>query len=352
MAGTGCYVNSPPPNAEVPPPPPTPTSSPSASNAPTSEPAPRQDPSQHAQEVLDRANAVNALADKAVQLDGTDVTAQTANSIMYCRMQKDECVRLADGDAAKSKVGALAGLAAYFAHRVNPQMVDSWVLQREDEVALAEKAAKKAMQEAQKVATARAEQQSKMSFEDGDIEGAHRQCAAKPALCKDKCNSGDGASCVVWGMTLWDNKPPKLADARAVMVKGCNAGMQTACSYIPKIDADLQGVTAKANDLWNDVVEIGDDLAQKHHQAEMVRQIAATPRNLIALQRMQVITQAIVAEKYCPARKSFIEGASVVDFVKRATAHCKDEAPIGPGLSGAEVTLAAECREVYAAPCP
>jgi len=70
------------------------------------------------------------------------------------------------------------------------------------------------------------------------------------------------------------------------------------------------------------------------------------------LPTMRAMNAAIVTEKYCPAKKAFIQGASAGEFAKRAAKHCKDEAPTGQGLSGVEVTLTAECQQVYATQCP
>ena len=67
-----------------------------------------------------------------------------------------------------------------------------------------------------------------------------------------------------------------------------------------------------------------------------------------AIQRMTVETQAIVAEKYCPAKKSFLKEVSGAEFTKRAAAHCKDSPPTGTVGD----PLTAQCRAAFGSPCP
>jgi hypothetical protein len=136
------------------------------------------------------------------------------------------------------------------------------------------------------------------------------------------------------------------------MQKGCDAGVQTACATVAQIDGDMQNAAAQVEGLWQGVVDAGDDLAQKYHQTSMVTKMANTPRMQRSVQQMQMINQAIVVEKYCPAKKQFLAGASAAEFAKRAADHCKNSAPTGQGLSGAEVTLTAECQQVYSTGCP
>lgn len=67
---------------------------------------------------------------------------------------------------------------------------------------------------------------------------------------------------------------------------------------------------------------------------------------------MEMFSKAVVTEQYCPAKKAFVQQASITEFVKRSSAHCKDDPPTGSGLSGAQVTLDRQCSEVYATACP
>lgn len=325
----------------------------SALGDPSSSPTPSAvEPREHAQEVLARADIVHELADKAVQLDGTTETAQLANKVMYCRLERNDCVTLAKNIETQSTVAGLAGLAAYLANRVSPRMVFTWINQNEPDVALAETLAKRALAEAQKVADAHAQRQARLLDESGEVDGATRLCNVKPALCESRCQSGDGPACVAWGSRLWNGPSPKLADARAAMSKGCDAGTETACSYLPQIDADIRAAQVKTDGLWDEVKRVGDDIAVKRFQVDFVRKYANSPHNRRGLINLTGFIEATVNEKYCPARRAFVANGGLSAFVKRATAHCKDEPPVGEGLSGAEVTLTAQCQTAFATPCP
>ena len=50
--------------------------------------------------------------------------------------------------------------------------------------------------------------------------------------------------------------------------------------------------------------------------------------------------------------RSFIQQVSAAEFQRRATAHCRDETPIGQGLSGAQIKLMTQCQGVYSTGCP
>jgi hypothetical protein len=80
--------------------------------------------------------------------------------------------------------------------------------------------------------------------------------------------------------------------------------------------------------------------------------LANRPHLVLELQQMRTITAAIAPERYCPARRTFIEATSAAEFTRRATKHCKEEAPSAQGLSGANVTLTGECTQAYATSCP
>ncbi len=68
------------PQARVAPPnPPGPASTPTTSAAATAPPP--VNPTQDAADILDRANAIFPIANRAVQLDGTPQTAQVANQM-------------------------------------------------------------------------------------------------------------------------------------------------------------------------------------------------------------------------------------------------------------------------------
>lgn len=336
------------PRPQPPPAQAVPTPAPTATAPPTEAAA---DPRQHAQELLDRASAVRDLAQKAVQMDGSDVTVQVANQIKSCSGTEPECMEMATGMVATSKVGAPAGLAANLAGRVNARMIYTWINSLEQDVTYGEKVAARAMDEAQKVAAVHVEEQKKMDSEAQAISDTTIACV-RAGDCKTRCDKGEPLYCLAWAVQLHNAKPPKLQDARAAFQKSCDGGVLHACSAIGPLDRQIQEAAAQVESRWSDVTDVGDNLATKNHQVAMYTRVATMPHQRRQLEQMRTINQAIIAEQYCPAKKAFIQGTSSSEFAKRAAHHCKDQAPTGQGLSGAEVTLTTECTQVYATGCP
>jgi hypothetical protein len=336
----------------------------SAQAPPNTGPAPRESQIQQVEDILRRAQAVRNTADAAVKLDGTPQAAQTRQSARGCHGPHAACFSAIKTLEHQSKVGTLAGLAGYLIEPLGPSIFShvehggplpldlTPLLVAGQDLALAEKSAAQAMVEAQKVADAGAAQQTALNTEMASIEAAGTACAPT-GTCESKCNAGDGPSCVVLAVKLWKSTPPRLAEAKVTMQKGCDAGLQRACNGVVQIDGERQQAVAQVDGLWAGVTEVGDDLAQKYRLVSNVSKMAASSPHLQRdVQKMQVINQAIVVERYCPARKAFVQGVSLGEFQKRAVAHCRDQAPTGQGLSGVEVTLTAECQQVYATPCP
>jgi hypothetical protein len=318
---------------------------------------------QQATSILDRAQTIYDKADAAIQLDGSPQAAQVRNAVRSCRGPKDACIQVAQNMEAQSKTGMLAGLAGYLAGPVG-----SWVFSRSHGMQLplnlqpilkvgpdldfAEQAVAKAMEAAQAAAAARAAQQTAKDAESQAINNAASACNATPTNCRNKCDSAnDGPSCFAWGAGLQQANPPKLADARTYYVKACNVGLQTGCAAVSNVDKLLAQAAAQVDSAWGDVTDAGDDLATKMHMVTVAQQVG-TARLVRNLPAMRAMNAAIVTEKYCPARKAFLAVSNATEFVKRAAAHCKDQAPTATGLSGAQVTLTAECQQVYATVCP
>lgn len=90
----------------------------------------------------------------------------------------------------------------------------------------------------------------------------------------------------------------------------------------------------------------------KRHVATVFAQVATRPSQRANLQQVQAVNATTVTERYCPARRAFLRASSPAEFQRRAAAHCRDQPPTGQGLSGAQVTLTAECQQVYAIVCP
>jgi len=306
----------------------------------------------HAKELFDRAMAAHDLAKKAVLMDGRDVTVQVANSINSCAGTEAECTNMATPLLATSKVGANAGLAANLAARVRAGMKPTEISALEGDVTYAEKVAARAMDEAQKIAAVHAEEQKKMDAEAQPISDATTACTSNEPACKGRCDKGEMLYCLAWAVRLENAKPPRLQEARAVFQKSCDGGVQHACASIAPVDQQIQAAAAQVDGLWREVTDVGDNLATKHHQTEMFARMATRPYQQRQLQQMRMINQAIISEQYCPAKSAFLQGASGLEFGKRAAHHCKEEAPTGQGLSGADVTLTSECTQVYATPCP
>ncbi len=321
---------------------------------------------QHGQDLLTRCEAAREQARKAVQLDGNPDTRLIAERIGNCQGDLQTCLVDIPNMAKTAPVGAYAGAALYLTRHVmshhrdqsgrwfplsngvpNPQEITA----TEPEVAGAERGAAKAMEEAQKVLDARAEQQRKMDAEAQSISDATTACSSNESACKSRCDK-EPMFCLAWAVRLRNARPPKLNDAKTYMQKGCTGGVLHACAAIAGIDQQIQQAAAEVESLWSAVTEAGDDLTQKRHQVTMVSQMANNPRLMQSVRTMQTINQAIVVEKYCPTKKAFITGASFAEFQARATKHCRDEAPTGRGLSGADVTLTADCQNVYATACP
>lgn len=311
--------------------------------------------------VNDRTEAIKHGASTAAAKVGeaNSPTVRIALSFADC-LPIEECIRRADKQS--DKVGAYAGIAlalvkdakvklkAFTDMNIDPPAPDAKDIA--DDLDLADEYVRKANDEADKVVAAREEQRSKLEAERPNVILFTTSCEKDPSGCKAKCDHGDEWSCFGLATVLSIGKPPKLSDAKNLMTTACASGVKSACASIPKLDQQIQEERAKIDVLWNDVAEAGDDLATKRHQTAMVAQMANTPHALVALGKMRVITEAVGRERFCPAKKAFLDGGgTTVEFQKRATSHCKDEAPAAQGLSGVSVTLTADCQAAFASTC-
>ena len=358
---TGCWsgVSTLPP---APPMAPTVTTSGEASAAPSASVA-FVSPQQHAGQVVDRAIALQKLGREALALDGTQEAMNARQQLAGGCINGQQCVAASKKLEATSKVGAWVGLADYAVQSLNHyyiarangsavgNAVVQLILQTEPNVAAAEDLVKRAMAEAQREVDARIVERAKEKMEEEAIGAAMTECNSNVAPCKTKCDGGDAASCVVVATRLREAR--KLLDAKTVMQKGCDAGMKTACESVAQIDSDIQTAAARVESSWVELTGVGDDLAVKRHMVTVaVKLYSDRPHMLEQVARMRSINDAIVTEKYCPTKKAFIVTSNAAEFRKRATAHCKDDPPVGRGLSGAEVPLPTECQGVYAISCP
>jgi hypothetical protein len=334
-------------------------------------------------DVMKRAKAVREMADEAVRLDGTPEASLVKRLFQACRRNlgqrfcsdfatfaRESDINLIDHPdlmpnlgfrqgGHPSKVGQLAGFAAWIVadfgtpqyaldHRFPTPGDPKAVALAAQELVLAETTVASALEEARKVADARAEHEKKIAVETQAISAATTECTL-PA-CKARCDS-EAAYCVAWANRLRDSKPPKLADAKGFYQRGCDGGLETGCTLAAQADQQIRQEEARVNYLWGQVTQVGDDLVQRKFVIEKVVRIA-TPRTRTNIPAMLTVNTAIVTEKYCPARKEFVQATSTAEFQKRATAHCKDETPRGQGLSGADVLLSTQCQAVYSTGCP
>ena len=313
---------------------------------------------------------VAKLGEKAVaamKLDGTAEAEATRNLVATCPAEKNVCVERAKTLAqTRSSVGASVGLAGYLlqmateANRQQPNIHNF-----EQYLQVAEELVDRATIEAQKAADARVAQERKaqdaqeaqdreqreIADERTKVDAASKACdQSGPAACQKKCDAGDLPTCWTLAASLSTNH--KLREAKALYEKTCSAGFVLSCKAIRVVDQDIQNEAARLDSLWSDVASVGDELAQKRHVTTIAAQMAANPRLQRSLPQMRAINQAIVVERFCPAKKTFVASAGVAEFQRRASAQCQNEAPTGQGLSGASVTLTTECQGVYAISCP
>lgn len=325
---------------------------PAVVSATTESAAAKVDARARAQQFVARANAARKTADDAVHLDGRPEAMQVARSVALCNRDVATCTESAKSLIATSAVGASAGLAVYLANRVTAAGADEAIVTRESDLTFAEKAAAQAMADAKKLSDERTAEDTKLQAEKSALEAAARECDAAPSSCKPKCDAGGAAYCMAIGARVWKSTPPNLTEAKALMEKACTLGAHAGCNAVTMIDGDIRAAAARVESLWSAVTDVGDELVRKRHQVTMISQVANNARTAQSVQTMRTINAAIVTERYCPARKAFVTSTSVTEFTTRATKHCKDEAPTGRGLSGAEITLTTECTPVYATACP
>ena len=210
---------------------------------------------------------------------------------------------------------------------------------------------------AEKVAGAQAQQDAANAQREAE-KAAEEDCASDAAKCQADCKATP-ASDNCWRLavliTAGDPRVSKVGgNSMAFAIGNCKAGNQRGCTIADKIDSQMR---TQVSDGWSQVTEVGDDLVQKQHLVDVARKWGnAQPRLQRQLPMMLALNQKEVAERYCPAKKAFVglfaQQAGAVEFQKRAAAHCKNEAPHGEGVSGADVTLTSECVTVYATPCP
>jgi hypothetical protein len=180
-------------------------------------------------------------------------------------------------------------------------------------------------------------------------------CKQAPNSCKAPCDTGDGYYCWGFGWALISvmGSPPRFADARNAFAKGCKLGVVTSCDWIEQVDREEKAYRDEVESLWFDVRNAANEVAHKHYLYTFATtKLSQTPQNVKGAANIQAHLKIIIAEQFCPAKKSFLLKSTEGDYSARAKQHCKDNPPVGAGLGGTQVTLTTECNGAFATTCP
>ena len=110
-------------------------------------------------------------------------------------------------------------------------------------------------------------------------------------------------------------------------------------------EASQRRTRAEQDDLWSQVELRGDEMATLAYKIRFgEKYFPRTRHNRRGLDGMRRYRLGLTRDAFCPAKLEFLEKAGVAEYNRRATAHCKDEAPSDVGVGGAEVTLTNDCR--------
>lgn len=243
---------------------------------------------------------------------------------------------------------ALKELADVLAKDPDPEMV----LQSSKKVARGEELARlaKASLEARKAEDAEQERKFEADQEALFV-AAKATCEKDASTCKRKCDAGGhpaGPFCVFVASRLV--KENKFEEARKALQTACKAGVRQACELIPKLEATMANFPKKKQEAFAEVASVADDIASKMFVMSNAQKLGG--RAARAVPRMRLVIQASIRETYCPAKKAAMDVLTLAEFSKMAAAKCKDDPPTGTGLSGSEVPLPNECRQVFASGCP
>jgi hypothetical protein len=206
-----------------------------------------------------------------------------------------------------------------------------------------------AQQRAADVTAARlADQRARLQNQAPAVQAATAACDANPSACKTKCDgAGDGPSCFAWATRLWKKTaPPKLADARTTMQRGCDSGTQAACDALLYIDTDIQTAennAREADQLWNSSGGVAD-VALAMLGGGMGFNPSSRRFVFHRLQPGSGEWKAVADQCYCPAKAAFVIKASVAEFARRASQFCNTP-PVDHPFD------VATCRSLFATPC-
>ena len=177
---------------------------------------------EQAVEIIRRAAKAKDRANAAVSLDGTDDANNIKDDLASCTRSRTACVNAAEAEQ-RSLVGAYAGLAVYLANLVpdernyshDPMANPARVVAMEPNIARAEKLAEQAEQEAEKAAASKHEASRAVDAEADVMLEAKHACDTDAAVCKHRCDGGDGSrTAFKLGVRAWKAAPPRLARRR------------------------------------------------------------------------------------------------------------------------------------------
>lgn len=314
----------------------------------------KPDPKERTAGLLSRAKAACAKARSAVDMDGTEAAHRTFEQLSNCMPNDESC----DDDTYHVKqaklltpVGVIAGRACGTARFVLMYATPKWVLPKEKLVVDAEKRADDALETAKQAVADRKAMEEAIKLEEAGVKAAFAKCAADKAKCREACEKGDHFHCLVRAEEL--AKANKYTEAKALYVNACEAKIMTACPLVEATARSAAKYAAEMDGFWKDVEQPGDDIASKRYLITFAQtKLPKTPKNLKATENVKIHVAAITSEQFCPAKKTFIAKGGLAEYQARAKAHCTEKAPIGTGLSGAQVTLTAECTAAFATACP
>lgn len=106
------------------------------------------------------------------------------------------------------------------------------------------------------------------------------------------------------------------------------------------------------DELWENVEYPAVEIAQKRYGVRFIRQNARDPRSQAGANRMEQHVAMIIRDQYCPARKAFVAAAGIKEFQARAATKCREDAPVGTGLGGTQITLTSDCQAAFSTGCP
>jgi hypothetical protein len=225
---------------------------------------------------------------------------------------------------------------------------ESRITRGEHLAGLAVEAAKKRVTDREAAAKVRAAQEAK---ENEAFLAARPLCKKDAVTCKKKCDAGgdeSGAYCMLVGMEYTDKL--LFDEAKVAFAKACGVGFTSACPFVAKSEAWKTALEAKKKAAFADAATIVDDVASKIFIANTSAGLGGAAAARVPM--MRKVIAADISERYCPARTSAVEVLGAAEFNRLAAAHCKDDPPSAQGLSGAQVSLPGECRQVFASLCP